>query len=183
MYSLYDRIIDPFSTKLGIDTLPDFVPTEHYKQVLYFCNEALDLIDSKKNKNFKLSEIKFFLDEYEELFDETEIWIKLYSNFEPFSLVYLELCELKVFIEDYGKICDNSMKEINNFKTSDWVEKYKNIYNHILQTIEFESKEFIDNENFVPIKNSNYLIQRIEVLIHLEFFNLFNNINLKVKYD
>lgn len=126
--SLFDRLTDPFSSKLGLDTLPDFVPTEHYKQVLYFCNEALELINSKKNKRFKLTEIKFFLQEYEELFDETEIWIKLYSNFDEFSLVYLGFCELKVFIEDYGKVCRNSLQEIYSLKPSDWVEKYMKTY-------------------------------------------------------
>lgn len=65
--SNFNRFTNPFSPKLGLDTLPDFVPTEHYKQVMYFCKEALELIEAKKDRCFKLSEIKFVIEEYAEL--------------------------------------------------------------------------------------------------------------------
>lgn len=165
----FNRLTNPFSPTLGLDTLPDFVPTEHYKQVMYFCKEALELIEAKKDRCFKLSEIKFVIEEYAELFDETEIWIKLYSNFEPFSLVYLEFCEMKVFIEDYGTDCKKALNEANQLKTMDWLEKYESIYQHIQQTIDFNTKEFLNDSFYVPLIDSKFLIPRQEVLVHWEF--------------
>jgi hypothetical protein len=40
----FDRFTNPFASKLDLDTL---LPNVHNKQVLYFCNEALELFGTK----------------------------------------------------------------------------------------------------------------------------------------
>jgi hypothetical protein len=176
----FDRFTNPLSTKLGLDTLPDFVPPEHYKQVIYFCNEALELINAKKDCCFTLSEIKLVIEEYEELFEETEIWLKIFSNFEPFSLTYLKFCELKVFIDDYGKDCKKALTEYNHIKLADWFEKYHIIFFNIQQTIDFDSIEFVEKKKYVPLKNTKYLIPREDVLAHFDFTCCFNKAKLTI---
>lgn len=171
----FDRFNNPLSSTLGLDTLPDFVPNVHYTQVLRFCIEAVEFIKAKKDCCFTLSEINLMIEEYAELFKETEIWINQYSNFEPFSLVYLEFCEMKVFIEDFGKKCANALNEVKELNKTDWIEKYEPIYQHIHQIIDFNSKEFLNDSFYVPLKDSKFLIPRKEILKHWEFSNCYSN--------
>jgi len=87
----FDRYINPFDVKEGIDTLPNFVPEPHYLQVKSLCNEAYLKICTKVPLAYSLIEIKSIIKEYEYLFEETEIWIRLYSAFDNFSFLYLEI--------------------------------------------------------------------------------------------
>ena len=114
--SVFDRYYNPFDVKAGIDLKPDFKPDPFYNQLKSLCDEAVFRIYAKSPLVYNLSEINNFIDEYEFIFDETEVWIILYSGFDCFSYLYLELCEHKVFIEEYGKFCEKAISEINSKK-------------------------------------------------------------------
>ncbi len=114
-FSLYDRFINPFSPKIGVDELPDFIPEEHYIQVKNLCEEATRRIIHTTHQTNELSKINELLKAYEYLFDETEIWIKLYSGFDEFSFLYLELCEIKVVLVEYPKIIKKALHGLNQY--------------------------------------------------------------------
>ena len=61
----FNRYLNPFEVKVGVDTLPNFVPPPHYLQLKSLCNEAylkictkVPLVYSiKENRMLKFEEI------------------------------------------------------------------------------------------------------------------------------
>ena len=135
--SVFDRYYNPFDVKDGIDLKPDFKPDQHYLQLKSICNEAVFRIYAKSPLVYNLSEINNFIEEYEFIFDETEVWIILYSRFDCFSYLYLELCEHKVFIEDYGKYCEKAIADSNSKPVEKWIEDHQWLFNHINDKLDY----------------------------------------------
>lgn len=174
--SVFDRYLNPFEIKDGIDLKPDFKPDPHYLQLKSLCNEAVFRIYAKSPLVYKLSEINTLIDEYEFLFDETEIWIILYSGFDCFSYLYLELCEHKVFIEEYGKYCEKAIKEFNSKPVEKWIEENQWLFKHIYDKLDYHKECECNVDEIMKISNSSVHVYKVELLKHFQFLNTFNNL-------
>lgn len=178
--SVFDRYINPFDVKDGIDLKPDFKPDPHYLQLKSLCDEAAFRIYAKSPLVYNLSEINNLIEEYEFLFNETEIWIILYSGFDCFSHMYLELCEHKVFIEEYGKYCEKAVSEIDEKPVEKWNEEYQWLFKHINDKLEYHKECECNIEEIIKISNSSIHIYRNEIGTQITFCNLYlKNNNLQ----
>ena len=68
----YDRTIDPFEWKPGLDALPDFIPDTEYADLKHRCDAAYADILTGDVLNYRMVEIKAVVDQYTELFHEVE---------------------------------------------------------------------------------------------------------------
>ena len=173
-FSLYDRFINPFSPKTGVDELPDFIPDEHYIQVKNLCEEATRRIIHSTHQTNELSKINELLKTYEYLFDETEIWIKLYSGFDEFSFLYLELCEIKVVLVEYPMIIKKALFGLNQLDKREWLSKNRDTYQFLNNKLpdSFNSHESLT----VNISTSNFKLLKSELNLHLDFLTKYKQI-------
>lgn len=171
--SVFDRYINPFEVKDGIDLKPDFKPDPHYLQLKSLCDEAVFRIYAKSPLVYNLFEINNLIDEYEFLFDETEVWIILYSGFDCFSYLYLELCEHKVFIEEYGKYCEKAVLSIKDRPVEKWIEEYQWLNNHIIDKLDYHKECECKIDEIMKISNSSVHVYREELKVHHQFLLLF----------
>jgi hypothetical protein len=172
--SVFDRYYNPFDVKAGIDLKPDFKPDPHYLQLKSLCDEAIFRIYAKSPLVYNLSEINTFIDEYEFIFDETEVWIILYSGFDCFSYLYLELCEHKVFIEEYGKFCEKAISKISSKPVEKWIEEHQWLFNHINDKLDYHKECECNIDEIMKISNSSVHVYKDELSIHHQFLSLFN---------
>lgn len=177
-YSLYDRFVNPFEPKIGIDEKPDFIPDEYYIQIKKLCNEAVIKIVTKTPFIYSLEEINHLLDEFEMLFNETEIFIKFYSAFDQFSFIYLELCEAKVLILDYHPLIEKALIDFNSVKYEKWVVTNMWLYEYLKSKLRSYTKNQLTNE--IQIDSSMISLHSNELLSHFKLIDLFeNSIDLK----
>lgn len=176
MYSSIDRYINPFEVRNGMDEEPDFEPSAGYLFVLSMCIDACNKLTIRNSDFYTLKEIKAFLKEYEDLFEITETWRIAFSGFDKFSFTYLEFCEMKVLIEDYGKDCQKALGEIEKLSLKDWIEKYEIIYNHLITLIDLNYLENLNFDAYFPLIDSKYIISKNDLLNHFEFIQLFKKL-------
>jgi hypothetical protein len=172
--SVFDRYINPFDVKKGIDLKPDFKPDPHYIQLKSLCDEAVFRIYAKSPLAYSISEINIFIEEYEFLFSETEIWIRLYSRFDYFSYLYLELCEHKVFIEEYGKYCEKAILEYDKTPMEKWIEEHQWLYNRINDKLDYHKECECNIDEIMKISNSSVHVYKDELFKHFKFLTLFS---------
>jgi hypothetical protein len=171
--SVFDRYLNPFEVKDGIDLKPDFKPDPHYLQLKSLSDEAVFRIYAKSPLVYNISEINTFIEEYEFLFDETEVWIILYSGFDCFSYLYLELCEHKVFIEEYGKFCEKSISEISSKSVEKWIEEHQWLFNHINAKLDYHKDCECNIDEIMKISNSSVHVYKYELCKHFRFLDSF----------
>ncbi len=169
----FNRYINPFDVKEGIDTLSNFVPEPHYLQLKSLCNEAYLKICTKTPLVYSILEIKAIIDEYEHLFDETEVWIRLYSAFDNFSFLYLEFCELKVLIEDYGILCKKAISSYNCLERKRWIENNAYLFKYLQERLQIQSTDFIQEESFIKIHQCSIMIYIKYLYKHIEFYKIY----------
>lgn len=174
--SVFDRYLNPFEVKDGIDLKPDFKPDSHYLQLKSLCDEAVFRIYAKSPLVYNQSEINTLLDEYEYLFNETEVWIILYSGFDCFSYLYLELCEHKVFIEEYGKFCEKAISEISSKPVEKWIEEHLWLFNHINEKLDYPKECECNIDEIMKISSSSVHVYKDELFKHFEFLDTFNHL-------
>jgi hypothetical protein len=172
--SVFDRYLNPFDVKEGIDLKSDFKPDPHYIQLKSLCDEAVFRIYARSPLVYTLSEINNFIEEYEFLFNETEIWIILYSGFDCFSHLYLELCEHKVFIEEYSKYCEKAISEFSKMSLEKWSKEFLWLFNYINDKLDYHKECECNIEGIMKISNSAVHVYKSEIATHLNFFNLRN---------
>ena len=169
----FNRYLNPFEVKVGVDTLPNFVPPPHYLQLKSLCNEAYLKICTKVPLVYSIKEINEIIEEYDFLFEETEVWIVLYNAFDNFSFLYLELCELKVLIEDYGALC---IKAINQRQSQDrniWLESNFYLFKYINERIELKTLDLIRNGELLKINNGTFMVYTKDVKNLLDFYEFY----------
>ena len=171
--NIFNRYINPFEVKEGLDTLPNFVPEPHYLQLKSLSNEAYLKICTKVPLVYSLNEIKSIIDEYEYLFEETEVWIRLYSAFDNFSFLYLEICELKVLIEDYGGLCIKAMDSYHSLERKLWIENNAYLFKYLQERLETQSTDFIQEESFIKIHECSVMIYIKDLNKHKEFYKIY----------
>ena len=172
--SQFNRYLNPFEVKVGVDTLPNFVPPPHYLQLKLLCNEAYLKICTKVPLVYSIEDINEIINEYDFLFEETEVWIVLYSAFDNFSFLYLELCELKVLIEDYGSLCIKAIEQYNTRDRKLWLESNYYLFKYINERIEIKSLELIRNEELIRINNCTLMIDSKDINNHLDFHEIYD---------
>ena len=170
-----DRFSNPFKPKAGKDTYPGFEPSPHYLQVKSLCNEACFRVYTNSPIVFDLKELKIIIDNYKDLFDETEVWIALYIAFDEFSHLYLTICENMVFIEDYGKLCQKAISEFHIMELSAWLEKYRKDYEIVNDKLEWHSECDCKDDRIMKINFSVVHVYRKEIEAHISFHQLYKD--------
>lgn len=170
---IFNRYLNPFDVKKGIDTLPDFVPDLHYLQLKLLCNEAYLKIHSKIPKVCSIHIINEIIEEYDYLFNETEVWIVLYSAFDKFSFLYLDFCELKVFIEDYGKLCGKAIENFKKTEMKPWIDLHSDLFRYINNSIKIDSETNLRKNRTLKYSTLPMMVYARELNNHLEFCRLF----------
>lgn len=178
----YNRYLNPFRVKVGKDTLPDFTPTPHYLQLKSLCNEAYLKICTKVPLVYSIKDINKIIKEYNFLFEETEIWIVLYSAFDNFSFLYLELCELKVLIEDYSTLCNKALAQLNFQDRNLWLDSNYYLFKYIDERIEVKPLELIRSEEFLRINNCTIKILKMDAQILLDFYEIYGKAQIEHRY-
>jgi hypothetical protein len=172
-FSLYDRFVNPFEPKIGIDERPDFVPDEYYTQIKKLCNEAVLKIVTKDPLIYSIDEINQLIDEFDLLFNETEFLIKYYSAFDQFSYIYLELCEVKVFVQDYNSLVTKAINDFYSVELYKWKEVNKWLYDNLKSKLSRYSKNHLTNE--IQIDSSFISLYTNELITHFKLIDLFEN--------
>lgn len=172
-FSLYDRFVNPFEPKIGIDESPDFVPDEYYTQIKKLCNEAVLKIVTKDPLIYSIDEINQLIDEFDLLFNETEFLIKYYSAFDQFSYIYLELCEVKVFVQDYNSLVTKAINDFYSVEIYKWKEVNKWLYDNLKSKLSRYSKNHLTNE--IQIDSSFISLYTNELITHFKLIDLFEN--------
>lgn len=171
--SHFNRYLNPFEVKVGVDTLPNFVPPPHYLQLKSLCNEAYLKICTKVPLVYSIEDINEIIKEYDFLFEETEVWIVLYSAFDCFSFLYLELCELKVLIEDYGALCAKAIDQFQSQDRNIWLESNLYLFKYINERIELKTLDLIRNEELLKINNGTFMVYTKDLTKHKEFYKIY----------
>lgn len=169
----FNRYLNPFDVKVGVDTLPNFVPPPQYLQLKSLCNEAYLKICTKVPLVYSIEDINEIIEDYDFLFEETEVWIVLYSAFDNFSFLYLELCELKVLIEDYGSLC---IKAIDQYQSQDrniWLESNFYLFKYIKERIELKTLDLIRNDEILKINKGTFMVFTKDVENLLGFYEFY----------
>jgi hypothetical protein len=172
-FSLYDRFVNPFEPKIGIDERPDFVPDEYYTQIKKLCNEAVLKIVTKDPLIYSIDEINQLIDEFDLLFNETEFLIKYYSAFDQFSYIYLELCEVKVFVQDYNSLVTKAINDFYSVELYKWKEVNKWLYDNLKSKLSRYSKNHLTSE--IQIDSSFISLYTNELITHFKLIDLFEN--------
>jgi len=127
---------------------------------------------------YSIEDINKIIKEYDFLFEETEVWIVLYSAFDSFSYLYLELCELKVLIEDYGALCVKAIDQFQNQDRIKWIESNFYLFKYIDERFALKSIDFIRNEESLRITNGTFMVYTKDVENLLDFYEFYEKTRL-----
>ncbi len=166
--------INPFGPTRGHDERPDFVPGAYYLHVKDLCNQACFRVYFKDSIVYSLEELTQFIDDYEDLFEHTELFVRFYAAFEEFSHMYLALCENKVFIEDYGPLCKKAIMNFERMELLEWLNTYERDYTAVRQKLEWHETCDCKIEGIMKINSSAVHVYTKEIEQQIAFFELFN---------
>ncbi len=166
--------INPFGPTRGHDERPDFVPDAYYLQIKDLCNQACFRVYFKDSIVYSLEELTQFIDDYEDLFEHTELFVRFYAAFEEFSHMYLALCENKVFIEDYGTLCKKAIMNFERMELLEWLNTYERDYTAVRQKLEWHETCDCKIEGIMKINSSALNVYTKEIEQQIAFFELFN---------
>lgn len=141
----FDRTIDPFEWKPGLDAAPDFVPTAEYNDLLYRCDAAYAAILTGEVLNYRLVELKEVVEEYTELFEEVEKCLKLYEGFDRFYFLFDAVFTAFLFVEKKGWDAYFALDDYSKFDMNDechvinWLRAYEALNKEIAYYLHFNT--------------------------------------------
>jgi hypothetical protein len=135
----FDRTIDPFEWKPGIDAAPDFIPDDEYADLLHRCDAAYADILTGDVLNYRMEELKAVIDQYTELFHEVEKQLKQFEGFDRFFYLFDAIFSVYLFVDkenwnaffaldDYKKFDMEIERNLTN-----WLFSYQDLNEAIAQ--------------------------------------------------
>jgi hypothetical protein len=175
----FDRTIDPFEWKPGLDAAPDFIPTPEYIDLLNRCDEAYADILTGDVLNYRIGEIKAIIEQYTELFYEVENELKCYEGFDRFfylfdavftSFLFMDKEHWNAYfaLEDYNKFDMNIERNLTN-----WLFSYQELNQTIAEHLFYNSDCDCDNKEYYRISYLGIHIHKEDLTKIFEFSTLY----------
>ncbi len=175
----YDRTIDPFEWKPGLDALPDFIPDAEYAALKHRCDAAYADILTGDVLNYRMVEIKAVVDQYTELFHEVEKVLKYYEGFDRFFYLFDAVFTTYLFmdregwnayfaLDDYSKFDMNVERNLSN-----WLFSYQDLNEKIAEHLFYNSDCDCNSQDYYRISHLGIHIHKEDLAKIFEFSTLY----------
>jgi hypothetical protein len=175
----FDRTIDPFEWKPGLDSAPNFIPDEEYTDLLHRCEEAYVDILTGDVLNYRMAELKAVIDQYTDLFNEVERHLKYYEGFDRFFFLFDAVFSTFLFmdkeswnaffaLDDYTKFDMSIERNVTN-----WLFSYQDLNETIVEHLFYNSDCDCNNQDFYRISHLGIHIHKEDLAKIFEFSILY----------
>jgi hypothetical protein len=175
----FNRTIDPFQWRPGLDAAPDFVPDEEYADLLTRVNVAYSDILTGDVLNFRKVELKAVVNQYRELFEEVETKLRYYEAYDKFFFLYDELISVFIFVEDRSWDAYFALDDYSKFDMSEehnvinWLDAYRRLNSQITYDLNYNNDCDCHNESVYRISYLGIHIYKEDLAKIFEFSILY----------
>jgi hypothetical protein len=175
----FDRTIDPFEWKPGLDAAPDFIPDEEYTDLFQRCNAAYADILTGDVLNFRMGELKSVVDKYTDLFHEVEKHLKYYEGFDRFFYLFDAIFSAFLFTEKEGWNAFFALDDYTKFDMSiernvtNWLFSYQDLNEKIAGHLFYNSDCDCNNQDYYRISHLGIHIHKEDLAKIFEFSILY----------
>lgn len=175
----FDRTIDPFEWKPGLDAAPDFIPDAEYTDLLNRCDAAYaDILDGDV-LNYRMVEIKAVIDQYTELFHEVEKELKYYEGFDRFFYLFDAVFTSYLFMDQEGWNAFFALDDYSKFDMSvernltNWLFSYQDLSETIAEHLFYNSDCDCNSKDYYRISHLGIHIHKEDLTKIFEFSTLY----------
>jgi len=175
----FDRTIDPFKWKPGLDALPDFIPDEDYTDLLHRCDSAYADILTGDVLNYQMIELKAVIDQYTELFHEVENELKYYEGFDRFFYLFDAVFSAYLFVDKEGWNAFFALDDYSKFDMSiernltNWLFSYQDLNEKIAEHLFYNSDCDCNSQDYYRISHLGIHIHKEDLAKIFEFSTLY----------
>ena len=175
----YDRTIDPFEWKPGLDALPDFIPDAEYAALKHRCDAAYADILTGDVLNYRMVEIKTVVDQYTELFHEVEKVLKYYEGFDRFFYLFDAVFTTYLFMDREGWNAYFALDDYSKFdmsverNLSNWLFSYQDLNEKIAEHLFYNSDCDCNSQDYYRISHLGIHIHKDDLSRIFEFSTLY----------
>ena len=186
----FDRTIDPFEWKPGLDALPDFIPDAEYTNLLHRCDSAYSDILTGDVLNYRMVELKSVINQYTELFHEVENELKYYEGFDRFFYLFDAVFTAYLFMDKEGWNAFFALDDYSKFDMSvernltNWLFAYQDLNEKIAEHLFYNSDCDCNSQDYYRISHLGIHIHKDDLSKIFEFSTLYceNYSHLLKKY-
>ena len=175
----FDRTIDPFEWKPGLDAAPDFIPDAEYADLLNRCDAAYADILTGDVLNYRMVEIKAVVDQYTELFHEVEKELKYYEGFDRFFYLFDAVFTAYLFMDQEGWNAFFALDDYSKFDMSvernltNWLFSYQDLNEKIAEHLFYNSDCDCNSQDYYRISHLGIHIHKEDLTKIFEFSTLY----------
>lgn len=175
----FDRTIDPFEWKPGLDAASDFTPDDEYTALLNRCDVAYADILTGDVLNYRMVELKVVVDRYMELFHEVEIHIKHYEGFDRFFYLFDAVFSAYLFVDKEGWNAHFALDDYSKFdmqierNLTNWLFAYQDLNQIIAKHLFYNSDCDCNNSSVYRVSHFGIHIYKDDMAKIFEFSTLY----------
>jgi hypothetical protein len=175
----FDRTIDPFEWKPGLDAATDFIPDAEYTDLLNRCDAAYADILTGDVLNYRMVEIKAVVDKYTELFHEVEKELKYYEGFDRFFYLFDAVFTAYLFMDQEGWNAFFALDDYSKFDMSvernltNWLFSYQDLNEKIAENLFYNSDCDCNSKDYYRISRLGIHIHKDDLTKIFEFSTLY----------
>ena len=175
----FDRTIDPFEWKPGLDAATDFIPDAEYADLKHRCDAAYSEILTGDVLNYRMVEIKAVVDQYTELFHEVEKVLKYYEEFDRFFYLFDAVFTTYLFMDREGWNAYFALDDYSKFDMSvernltNWLFSYQDLNEKIAEHLFYNSDCDCNSQDYYRISHLGIHIHKGDLSRIFEFSTLY----------
>jgi hypothetical protein len=175
----FDRTIDPFEWKPGLDAAPNFIPDEEYTDLLHRSEEAYVAILTGDVLNYRMADLKAVIDQYTDLFNEVERHLKYYERFDRFFFLFDAIFSAFLFMDKEGWNAFFALDDYTKFDMSvernvtNWLFSYQDLNETIVEHLFYNSDCDCNNQDYYRISHLGIHIYKEDLAKIFEFSILY----------
>jgi hypothetical protein len=175
----YDRTIDPFEWKPGLDAASDFIPDAEYTDLLHRCDAAYADILTGDVLNYRMVEIKAVVNQYTELFHKVEKVLKYYEGFDRFFYLFDAVFTTYLFMDREGWNAYFALDDYSKFDMSvernltNWLFSYQDLNEKIAEHLFYNSDCDCNSQDYYRISHLGIHIHKDDLTKIFEFSKLY----------
>jgi hypothetical protein len=175
----FDRSIDPFEWKPGLDAAQDFNPDDEYTDLFQRCNAAYADILTGDVLNYRMVELKVVVDRYTELFHEVETHLKRYDGFDRFFYLFDAVFSTYLFVEKEGWNAHFALDDYSKFdmhverNLTNWLFAYQDLNQLIAQQLLYNSDCDCNSQDYYRISYLGIHMHKKDLAKIFEFSTLY----------
>lgn len=175
----FDRTIDPFEWKPGLDAAPDFIPDDEYSDLLHRCDAAYADILTGDVLNYRMVEIKAVIDQYTDLFHEVEKELKYYEGFDRFFYLFDAVFTSYLFMDKEGWNAFFALDDYKKFDMSvernltNWLYSYQDLNETIAEHLLYNSDCDCNSQDYYRISHLGIHLHKEDLAKIFEFSTLY----------